>query len=117
MLPHNIISSPPPEKHSKLDTASNTASLKKNNSAARLKQRVWKQLFCYLNSREVNQSARNKLALLNSIRKLNSYGYLQREAILDRTVASKNREQAHKLLIEACNELVADLSEDLGGAA
>lgn len=117
MLPYNIIPPPPSQTCSKLDTASNTASLKKNNSAAKLKQRVWKQLFCFLNSREVNQADSNKIALLKSIRKQNNYGYLQREEILDRTVVSKNREQAHKLLVEACNELITNLSEDLGGAA
>ena len=108
---------PPPKTASELDRASDTGSVKKCNSAIRLKQCVWKQLLYYLGSRDVNQSVRNKFALLKSTKRLDSYGYLQREEILDRTVTSKNREQAHKLLIEACDELIADLSKDLGGAA
>lgn len=117
MLPQNIIPPPPIETRSKLDTASNTGSLKKNNSAIRLKRRVWKQLFCFLNSREVNQADSNKIALLKSIRKQNNYGHLQREEILGKTVTPKNREQAHKLLIEACDKLISDFSRSLGGAA
>lgn len=116
MLSQRIIPPPPIKSGSNLVPASNTSFVNNCNSATRLKRRVWKALFFYINSHG-SLSNRSQVALLRGILHQGKDRNIEREKILSGSNTGDKWGQAEQILIEACNELIADLSEDLGGAA